>query len=111
MLSSSIAWLLLSHYWGKYSTRRIKDEDDDISIKDESDEEAEGGDTIKKEEIEESTNIPPLSVQFDNEGEDGESIARINYDNDSGRGTAFDDGNIIGAQRRRSHLSDLSESW
>ncbi|OKL63140.1 hypothetical protein UA08_01603 [Talaromyces atroroseus] len=113
MITSTIVWLLLSQYWGSRveGDRRMKSEkteDGDTPIKEEYDEASikNEDDAARQEEIEQTTNIAPLN----NETEEAESIRAIRYDSDSGRGTAFDGYNILGAQRRRSHMSDLPES-
>jgi seipin len=114
MISSSIVWLLLSQYWGSRveGNRRIKGEkteDGDTPIKEEFDEGSikdEEDDAIKPEEIEQTANMAPPN----NETEEAASIRAIHHHSDSGRGTAFDGRNILGAQRRRSHLSDFPES-
>lgn len=71
--------------------RSIKGRDDDI---------------VKQEEIEETTNVPPLGTRSGNEAEDVESIRNIHDISDSGRGTAFDGDDTLGTQRRRSHLPE-----
>jgi hypothetical protein len=107
MISSSILWLLVSQYLGStaHDDQRIKKEEDaednDRAIKKDRD-----NDIVKQEEIEETTNIPPLGTQSGNEAEDVESIRNIHDSNDSGRGTAFDGHDTLAAQRRRNHLSE-----
>lgn len=109
IISSSIVWLLVSHYLGSttHDDQRIKKEEYtyiDSTIKKESS----GKDDaiVKQEEVEETTNIPPLGTQSGNEAEDVESIRNIHDGAESGRGTAFEGYDSFAAQRRRSHLSE-----
>lgn len=110
MISSSIVWLLVSQYLSSTANddQRIKNEEDSEdrvkAIKKESSERDDG--IVKQEEIEETTKIPPLGTQSGNEAEGVESIRHIHDSSDSGRGTAFDGHDTLGAQRRRSHLSE-----
>ncbi|EED19538.1 conserved hypothetical protein [Talaromyces stipitatus ATCC 10500] len=108
MASSSIAWLLFSQYLSSATPddQRIKKEEPEdnntTTIKKEFGE----SQSVKQEEIEETTNIPPLGTQSGNEVEDVESIRNIHDNNNSGRGTAFDGHDTLGAQRRRSHFPE-----
>lgn len=116
MISSSIVWLLVSHYLGStaHDDQRIKKEEDtednETAIeKDVGDSRSIKGrddDIVKQEEIEETTNVPPLGTRSGNEAEDVESIRNIHDISDSGRGTAFDGDDTLGTQRRRSHLPE-----
>lgn len=118
MLSSSIVWLLFSYYLNSrvHDDQQIKQEnieDDGTSIKEEYGEASiknEYDDTVKREEIEETTKIPPLGAQAGDHAENVETIRTSYYDNDSGIGSSFDGHSLLGAQRRRSHLSSLPES-
>ncbi|KUL91950.1 hypothetical protein ZTR_01088 [Talaromyces verruculosus] len=102
--------IAFSQYLGStaHDDQRIKKEeeteDNDRAIKKESC--RRDDDIVKQEEIEETTNIPPLGTQSGNEAEDVESIRRIHDSSDSGRGTAFDGHDTLSAQRRRRHLSE-----
>ncbi|EEA27138.1 hypothetical protein TMatcc_004590 [Talaromyces marneffei ATCC 18224] len=116
MISSSIVWLLVSHYLGStaHDVQQIKKEED--TEDNDTDTKKESGDSrstshrdddiVKQEEIEETANIPPLGTQSGNEAEDVESIRNIHDNDDSGRGTAFVGHDTLGAQRRRSRLSE-----
>lgn len=97
MISASVTWLLFSTFL------KSRDRDDDTKIKTEDDED--NADTVKNpakseeksikdEETEEPTDIPPFSTDY------------TDYQDDSGLGTGLDRQT---AQRRRKHLQDQDD--